>query len=702
MKKNLLFLMFGLLLAVGWTTDVQAQKLPEVTPSQSPYIFKSMGAPTVDVPTAQPVELLRGAMPQSVALKSKGVPQSTAPSVRAPRRADYTVTADVVHPKSWYGSKEYYWLDANNDVQTASYTQPVTDPHQMYWFIRSIYEDTSMPGIRHSVADNMDVVYQGVDFGYWISGPIDEVINIYMTFNTQITAIYVYDFYGNLITGIDADNGNTMPTGWTMLNADYMNRYQDNTSGWYYWTFGSGTGTGLYSAFQISPSILVDENNETLKGVQVLIVARNTSSNATINNTASVGLHSGYYGNQEGQRFSMNNEWTSYVSKFNAPITPPVENGYSVVLVKLTNDFDFVNGQSEAYTYSEEDLYTFFDTYVDELQLLTDGLRVGNGDDAGTIFSYSGSLNRFYFISKGKTYQMGSSENAWITNSNNQYVRATDYAPFYAMFEEFSPTTTTNTTGITDFYSRMLEGESYDIIHDCQGVCRLEHFFSMTGKDGTENRSLSNLILYIPDNRGQVDTRDYDEEYLPQVGLYTIQLTAEATRAADYSTSNRKYDVTCNWVSSLNTMLDFNVPQTYELWRCVYDEHGNPVEDSLLVRTNDVTTFTYTVDQYPESYTIIYRVTGWPTNASNSPLQNGDFFAVSNVDDVLIPGYEDFLALKLDHYESDFVIEEEHNYYRNFFTLDNQNPDNVLTADRVINGGENLFTLYRYDLTILL
>lgn len=57
---------------------------------------------------------------------------------------------------------------------------------------------------------------------------------------------------------------------------------------------------------------------------------------------------------------------------------------------------------------------------------------------------------------------------------------------------------------------------------------------------------------------------------------------------------------------------------------------------------------------------------------------------------------DDFMYLMLDHYESDFVVAEELNYYRNFLTLSNPDPANGLTVERVANG-ENGFTLYRYD-----
>jgi len=330
-------------------------------------------------------------------------------------------------------------------------------------------------------------------------------------------------------------------------------------------------------------------------------------------------------------------------------------------------------------------------------------MRVEEGEvDAGTVFTYSGLLNKFYFISKGKTYPISGSENSWTTNSSTGvYQRHADRAPFYNMYEEFSPTTQSNTTGIDDFYSRMLEGESYDIIHDCQSVNYMEHFFSMTGTNGTEQKSMTNLIFYIPDNRSTTSSRDYEEEHLPQVGLYNITLTAKAKPVANYSPTNRYYDVTNDWVSSLSRILDFDLDQDYELWIWIYDNQGNPVAKEKVENTDifhNTLTYTYTVPQNPESYTIVYRVKGWPTDATNNPVNDpdGTFYTWSNLAEVTIPGYSEFLSVGLDHYESDFKIDEEHNYYRNFLTVANQNPENQLTPNRVL-AGENLFKLYRYE-----
>ena len=53
---------------------------------------------------------------------------------------------------------------------------------------------------------------------------------------------------------------------------------------------------------------------------------------------------------------------------------------------------------------------------------------------------------------------------------------------------------------------------------------------------------------------------------------------------------------------------------------------------------------------------------------------------------------QDFLSLSVDHYESDFKVSEELNYYRNFLKLEND----ALTTERIATG-ENSFILYRFD-----
>ena len=830
MKKKLLTLAFGLLLAVGWTNVAQAQLKAEST-LESLIKFG-------------PSEQMNDEV-----LARKFKTQNRAPK-SAPNRGE-GITADKTMTRAEYEAITYNWVDANGNTHpNTKLTEPASNPYQIAYLLGTTYMNKEIPGIKYSAFNDAAHPYPNIEFGWDIpnnyrwqdhSGESITYNDITITIPSwYLDFDYIYvQSNGVTVEGGSwsyANNGTSLPSGWggtASLSAENggcctqngggtiiiphsiidgkenitvvidARKYQasssssnctitisgatpesneyttisyaektwninpttgsGNTSGTYYptgltiaangvallrtiyvydqnnnlltsWTYSDATSTyssggNYYRYYTISgwnAETYFDRltyNNSyygLLSGNHINIPAAtylNGKSSIRVVITAR-----GYVDSEEGLldgRIVVNGEegqpvtnsldtyeWTitGTAAQGTRTVDKPKDNGYTVFLVKAKDNA----GEPLSYTYSwnKEGLtgiVNYFDTFIDEVELLTDGLRLNeNTDDAGTMFSYSGELNKFYFISKGANYWRGSSEgDNWP-----------HYGPTYDMYEEFSPTTTTTGDQITDFYSKLLFGNSYNIIHDCRGVNPMEHYFSMSGNAGTDHKSMTNLIFWIPDNRAYNNSaNNYDPEFLPHVGLYTITLDAEAEQVAqNYVEGNRNYKVNLEWVSSLNSILDFDVDQDYELWVYVYDEAGNPVEDykvmDLVMNPNGLihndTEDYYYVEQKPESYTIVYRIKGWPKDATNSPgkhledPENGTFFALSNLDPVLIPGYENFLSLGVEHYESDFALDVEHNYYRNFLTVGNQNPDNALTAKR-IKDGEDLYLLYRFD-----
>ena len=698
MKRKLTIFMFGLLLAVGWTSSAQAQLLAGAPAKR----VKAPAQLNMNNPGAVPEvsELIKDFTPEPQSrpkeeMDIKSLVSNNGGMMRAPLRANYNQTAPATHVYSWYDAITYRWTDGTNSY-TSKMTEPATEPAQMATLLGFAYVNPEIPGIKYTACWQVDHPYYNIGFGWdipanarWNLTPStggDQLIYDDITIVTQSSYAYfdsiaviadgeVLQAWSGMYGDWNESNGSAvLPSDWSSSKTVYF-----YSSGGQYYSNAYMSNGGTIT---IPASVVNGHSN-----VQVYVRA-----------AANTNYTSYPYLTIAGTRYTLTTTWTEYIKDIDVSssssgsgmttVTPPNENGYTVFLVKV-KDYDTSTDAPET-TSSWSAVLNYFDTYIDEVDLLTDGMRVEEGEvDAGTVFTYSGILNRFFFMSKGKM--------AYIPSNYS----SSDRAPVYSMYEEFSPTTTASGDQITDFYSKMLEGESYDIIHDCQSVNYMQHFFSMSGKAGTDAKSLTNLIFYIPDNRGVYHDRNYNEEYQPKVGLYTIKLTADAEMIAPSDTThqegNRNYKVTINWESSLAHILEFDVDQDYELYTVVYDEQGNPVLDSLLTTTHNVTNYTYYVEQYPESYTITYRVKGWPSDATNSPAHDGNFFALSNLDDVLIPGWEDFLSLNLDHYESDFKINEEYNYYRNFFTVSNQTPDNQLTVRRVLDG-ENLFTLYRYDM----
>ena len=568
MRNKFLILLFGLLLAVGWTNDASAQKLPQGKPwYQSPF-FQRMTKPTMTSnPKAAGVEL-------SADMQAEGIDGQ--PS-KAPMRANYNQTTPVTHVKSWYDGKSYTWYDANGNSQgTASYTDAVTDSCQMFWFIRSLYSDPEMPGIKYSEAMNLDLAYDGCDFGYWLSGDVKQDISISMTSNCYITyiAVYKYSDLENPITEYDVDDGDTPPSGWTMPIQSYMTRTRDS-NGWYYWKLPDGY-TDFYTAFTISKDLLVGQG-----GVYVYVNARNTSSTANRDYTYKVSWYeynNATYYNANAEKHLLNSTWGGQITMVHGPVTPPNDdaNGYTVVLVKMNDDVDYQMGDPDEYTYTDSALYSYFNKYVKELQLLTDGLRVNeNTDAAGTLFAYSGDVNRFFFISKGKTYQLFGSENAWTTRDGN-YERMADRAPFYNMYEEFSPYVPSGTEDHSDFYEKLKQGVTYPVVHDCQSVIHMHHFFAMSGDEGTNENRVNSLVFYIPDQRGLSSSRTYEEAHQPTVGMYMIDLYADIEPSSDPD----YYTTTVTWEDNLGTITHSDgIPQTYYLYE-IWDKDGDGLHGS--------------------------------------------------------------------------------------------------------------------------
>ena len=436
-------------------------------------------------------------------------------------------------------------------------------------------------------------------------------------------------------------------------------------------------------------------------------------------------------------------------------VTKPYEEGYTLLMVAVKDQLNLVEGDTRqqtgtsgwlwpqpTYGYFTSNFFTqtselinYIGDNVASVQLLTDGLRIGEGQQAGTVFNISGTYNRFFMLGKGQARQ----KDEWVIQQQNSYapyeILAGERVPFKEMFEEFSPTSGLPDSEIEDFYATMVHGDIFGVVHDCASVIQMEHYFSMDGKNVHEAKSLTGLNIFIPDYRllywedykkvttgglfpttttYTVDGRtlnpykdvdgyefygpnssnrsllcanygNYNSPYAPRVGIYMITLDADAAPAAEEHT----YDVVLDWSSSLDRMSSSAVPQNYIVYIIATDEYGT--ETLTEVVTTNETTYTYTVPQEEHSYTITYIVYGQPADGEH------DFFtAWSNTDDVVIPGWNDFLSLKLNHYESDYVSAEQNNYYRNFLNLENMDMLNALTPERVA-AGENNFTLYRFD-----
>ncbi len=677
MKKKLTTLLFGLLLAVGWTSNASAQ-------------------------SAEP----NGA----------------------------TYKESVV--KNW----TYTWTDAAGAEHTSSFTDVADDPYQMYELVRQVYMDKRFPGPYYTgYADDgttreRKVYYGSIEGGWDINGAqtsaVDDITITFASYSVLFNAITVTG--NNLeepLTWTYANNGLTLPSGWS----GNLNQEDDTYNG------TSVGGSGTAGTITIPSSLL---NGSTQ--VTVSIQCRRYSSNSetyncyvTINGTRHLvsGLnYSAYTWTVNGTTHNDENYYK------------PNEEGYTALMVSLNNTITHAEKhypENDSYNYdnyftTKNEIINYLTNNVQSIRLLTDGLRIGSTSDytRGTVFNCDGVYNKFFILSKGQSRQK---DQAVLARQNQYGYLLGERVLFKELFEEFSPTDGSSGSEITDFYSRMTEGSVYEVLHDCASVIENEHEFSMSGKAGTTAFSMSGLNFFIPDYRLKywettydykytdwwgtqhtetytVDGRtmnpykrtdgttftdasnfcsnyaQYNQDIRPKMGIYLIHLEATAEQVADsHEEGNQNYKVTLTWTSSLNEMAKKDVPQTYTVY--YYDDNGNlqwVVAEGITDGETHQTTISYLVEQREHSYAINYIIKGRPDDSDHA-----SFIAWSNTDGVIIPGWNDFVGLDLDHFESDFVTTDLQNWYRNFLLVKNDVGDGLTTSK--ISDGMNSFNVYRYD-----
>lgn len=368
-------------------------------------------------------------------------------------------------------------------------------------------------------------------------------------------------------------------------------------------------------------------------------------------------------------------------------VQAPTQEGYTLFLVSVKDDAspiaDNTNVSGNTAFTTRAQLVQYIGSQIAYVQLLTDGMRVGEGVNKGTVYNFSGTLNKFLFLSKGQSRKIA---------GNGHEV------PFENMFEQFSPTDGGEGSQTTDFYQKMSGGESYPVQHDCSSVLQNRHYFAMSGNSGTTSYFMDGLNFFIPDYRmmrgsGSSDPRDmndngqwyahyakYNTEHQPQSMIYNINLSA-TTKIPD--NDDTKCEVTLTWQSSIDKISSTAIPQLYYVYQVVTDDFGNTtytqlgvIENQPFINTvegyyNNSTrqnTYTYTIDRDPSSHEISYIVQGRPEPDYRFKL------TYSNEATVVIPGMDPLEALDLKiygHYVSEYDVNREVNKYDNYITVSN-------------------------------
>ncbi len=742
MKIKLTTLLFGLLLAVGWTSNASAQALPEVRADKYMVCLDGGSSHQHNTVLTEP-----GAM-----LLNKDQKKNSGAKFNAPLRAESRTMVSLT--KAEADALTYSYKDVNGVLhENVPSTEVATDAAQMYSLLRFIYRTKAFPGPYTSAytADGVEEreVYYGPIAGGWNLGSyptttVTEMPNIAITtsnYGVFFRSITVTDYYtGDVITSWDynspthqyeSSDGSTsthydFPTGWYSEGQNFFS--QTTYAGYTYGLFTSGNSS---HKLIIHRSLLEGHSRVT---VSVRAYAYTSYPTIQVNNLTTNTVSSNSY---TGTTYSWNNitPVTMQITNQKSDLYKPIQEGYTALVVSVMdnaeqvpdafNDYDTYNRMS---TFTDStDIVNYFKTHINYIKLLTDGLRITDAaGNPGTVFNCDGTYNKFFFLGKGQARQ----KDPDVIRLESTYGLMGERVPFKEMFEEFSPTQGTIGSQVTDFYDKMREGSVYDVVHDCAAVIDNGHQFSMSGNEGTTSYPLTGLNFFIPDYRlwywtrldqwGEGKTVDgrtmnpykdvngdvffrvpsycsnyaqYNPQYAPKVGIYKITLSATATQVGDSrADDNENFVVTLVWHSSLNDMAGYEVPQTYTIY-CYDNVTGErfKLEATGVTNPTGQTTVSYLVPQRAHSYTIEYIIHGTPDDSDHP-----SFVAWSNRDYVVIPGWDDFIGLQLDHHESDFKPGEMANYYRNFLEVLNEDLAGGLTVDK-INSGMNEFTLYRFE-----
>ena len=362
----------------------------------------------------------------------------------------------------------------------------------------------------------------------------------------------------------------------------------------------------------------------------------------------------------------------------------PEDEGYTTLLVKTKHDIINIGSPS---TYDE--LIDGISKNIEEVVLLTQGKYYAKGDGigkSGALYKTSGTASSFYFISKGRARRNTGTGRTW------------SFAPFFGLYEEYSPEIVNSSTQTTDVWVKMKNGNDYKVQHDCGSVIILNHQFNMADRE--ESHSIDNMVFFIPDRRLENwDNRDpadlnssftnYKPSYAPAIAMLYIPLKATGAKNAS---DGKKWDITLTWSSNLNAMTGNVIPQKFNLY--IVDDAGNRTllkqdfTDAPDAQGNYH--YTYTVDREKEARHIRYVVEGTPLEGEFSPV-------TSNRDLVEVPGLDPNQRLQLGlnvSPESNYNLAEELNVYRNHLNVSNS-ADVYITRDYLTKPNARM-ELYRH------
>ena len=408
----------------------------------------------------------------------------------------------------------------------------------------------------------------------------------------------------------------------------------------------------------------------------------------------------------------------------------PKKEGVTLVMIEVQDGTNYSGNTSYQSTSSYDDLKTKVGSAFKSARMITHSKKSGSGEDAGTLFKIDADkLNRFFFLAKG---QLRVADNSWGTwscyyphlsgstwSESNGDLSGSVMAPFYHMFEQFSPNqANSGTSAQVDVYKDLINMESYKVVHDCVSVPFIggNHEFNMYGVESTSDdcQDVRDMMFFVPEYRMKSwSNRDasssekfvnYYEEKQPTLGLYVIHQN-EIT--GDKQDNANVYDLNLSWKSNLLDFLPADEGQ-YFLYRVITDANGNKSYEPVVQVTEsgepilDANGDPIPVTLDPNQTTYIDHIAMQEIGQEVTYVVQGQdatqflSLQMSNEESFIIPGTDETLklTLKLTNDYSRFDPKTERNYYSNELQVTNNMSPYVSADDLAANNAQ--FTIYRY------
>lgn len=415
----------------------------------------------------------------------------------------------------------------------------------------------------------------------------------------------------------------------------------------------------------------------------------------------------------------------------NMKIETPIE-GATAIIIELVDGYKYDSSDTP-----EQMLRKIKEAHVvcNSLYIDADATSSDN-PNPGYLFNFVGMLDKFFVLTKGNNRI---ASNATLDKEHPDIL--VGHAPFYNMFEEFSPS---NQGPIYDAYPDMSGGTTFQVDHNCTSIMGQNHIIVMSPEDIDKEYPM-NFMFFLPDLRFAGDTRKpgapeptsdekgyeyytyYSDKHMPYFFFNTLkaEIPSAPVNFVDQNSGTHRSKVEVQWESTYNEAVGFKATEEFYVYRVVNDViqpeplgkdeyeinpeyyKGNDwevevMEDGALVTNKRLCQIFVYEDRNELSRDVYYIVKGRRYPSLFDLVE-------SNTVNTRIPGYAGIenLSLKIDgRPKSTYDKATQQNFYENnIFLTDTQTADDnmVLRAKHIqardIDNGYDkgtVFSLRRY------